>query len=100
MRKSTFHQRLREVAGNDRGAKTKLASKIGVSRQMLNKWLSGTSQPGVEMLPKIVAVTGVSYEWLVEGKGEKHGAKLPANINVVLPRGGSPGARPLFGSLP
>lgn len=89
MRKSTFHQRLGEVAGTDRGAKTKLASKIGVSRQTLNKWLSGASQPGLEMLPKIVSVTGVSYEWLVEGKGEKHGPKLPANINIILPKGGA-----------
>ena len=97
MRKSPINQRLREVAAKWKGSKAALARAIGVTPQKMNQWLSGAVKPTLEMLPKIVGVTGVSYEWLVEGKGEKHGAKHAANINVVLPRrtarsGGGPDA--------
>ena len=89
MRKSLINQRIREVAAKWKGSKAALARTIGVTPQKMNQWLSGAVKPTLEMLPKIVSVTGVSYDWLLTGKGEMHGAKLPANINVVLPRGGA-----------
>ena len=50
-----------------------LAQKTGISKNTLDKYLSGPKvQPGVENAVKIAQVLNVSVEYLVTGKNEKN----------------------------
>lgn len=49
-----------------------LASKTGISKNTLDKYLFGKkAQPGIENAFKIAQALGVSLEYLIEGKCEK-----------------------------
>ncbi len=82
MSREPFHRRLKELIGDEYGAKVRFARALSITPQHLNDWLSGRSKPGSEFLPRIVRVTGVSYEWLLEGKGEKVPAPSDSFLTV------------------
>ncbi len=75
-------QRLREIIGSEWGAQRKFAQRIGVSQTTIRRYLQG-AQPPASILAKIVNASGVSYEWLVEGKGSQYGKPPGPTIQVT-----------------
>lgn len=75
--KKEFATRMNEVA-DDLGIPEKgknrqktLGIKFSVSQEAARKWLAGEGFPSTEKSIEIAKVAGVSYEWLMTGRGAK-----------------------------
>jgi hypothetical protein len=52
-----------------RGRTTALATRYAVSRETSRKWLTGLAMPELERIIELAMHSGVSFEWLVTGRG-------------------------------
>lgn len=50
-------------------SQTELAEKLGLSRQAISKWETGTVIPAAENLSALAKLYNVSLDWLVNGEG-------------------------------
>lgn len=64
--------RIRQARLEAKLSQSQLAEKTGVHRSAVAQWeRSGGSRPTVDRLAQIATLTGVSYEWLATGRGER-----------------------------
>lgn len=98
--KGAFAARLREVCVGKglpagRGLQTELAKLFEVSPNAARKWVLGLAVPEMEMTIRIAKWGDVNIEWLLTGRGPKHGNKIPARALVVdeILRRGTPEER-------
>mgnify|MGYP001968438795 CR=1 FL=1 len=72
--KMNISDRIRQAIEHSGQSKSAIAKRCQVSPSAVTQWLSGeTKAPKAEKLLKLARATGVSYTWLVEGKGLMHG---------------------------
>ena len=81
--KGTFPDRVAEAARLAGGVVT-LATRTGLTRQVIGKYMRGESDPSRERLVALADAAGVSVEWLAAGRG-------PMRV------GGTPSAQPTHG---
>ena len=62
---TTNQERLNELFNSDPRNDTAIAEALGVSKQALSAWKTGTRSPGKKMLFKISETFDVSIEWLM-----------------------------------
>ena len=65
MKVATNQERLNELFDSDPRSDTAIAEALGVSKQALSAWKTGTRSPGKKMLFKISETFNVSLEWLM-----------------------------------
>lgn len=65
-----FRERLKQALGSQYGVKAKVAARSGISTAKLNSYLTG-SLPALDVGLRLAKASGVSVEWLVEGKGPR-----------------------------
>lgn len=70
MASESFADRLGQLIGEAKN-RNSFAAKCGVSDSLLRKYLAGGT-PGIDKAAQIADAAGVSLEWLVSGRGEKH----------------------------
>lgn len=63
-----FQERLYQMRRERGLSQEELANQVGVSRQAVQKWESGTSQPTLEKLTALARYFGVTLDWLVNGE--------------------------------
>lgn len=56
---------------------------FGVSQKAARKWLEGEGRPKGERAAEIAVRLGVSYDWLMTGKGNKHPEAIPSGQAVA-----------------
>lgn len=81
-----FHARLKKIIGEE--STNSFAKKCELSESLLRKYLSGESLPGIKALAAISKVSGVSYDWLVDGTGpmmKGEGSVSLAPVSESLP---------------
>ena len=85
--------RIRVARRDAKLTQTALAERVGVTPSAAAQWEhpNGTS-PGTPRLQEIAAATGVSFEWLATGRGER---RRFGHARVSLPGGCAIGARPV-----
>ncbi|RLA07686.1 MAG: hypothetical protein DRQ51_05300 [Gammaproteobacteria bacterium] len=62
-------QALKMYSGR-RTSKTVISKRFGVTRQALNRWMTGETMPHQARMPNIAETLGVSLAWLRDGTGE------------------------------
>ena len=72
----TFAEKLRMCRRQAGMSQEKLAEKLGVSRQAITKWETGTGMPDIENIMAISALFGISIDEL-----------LPAAVDVIFETG-------------
>lgn len=67
-----FGDRIRS-ARVDAGIKSQseLARRLGITRAAVSEWENGNSEPSAKQIRNISLLTGVSYEWLATGRGDR-----------------------------
>lgn len=74
MKVTTNQERLNELFESDSRSLTSIASSLGVSKQAISMWRSGSRSPKKSVLIKIAEMYNVSIEWLM-------GFDVPKNID-------------------
>lgn len=74
-----FSERLR-IALEDRSAYS-LSKSLNVSTSTAEKWLKGTSEPGLSNLCALAKSLGVSIQWLATGEGPMRTHPRPASTS-------------------
>lgn len=68
--KMSIQDRITQAIGQSGQSKSAIAKACGVQPSAVSQWLSGdTKAPTAERLLKLARATGVSYTWLIDGKG-------------------------------
>ena len=76
-----IQERIAQAVRESGISKSAIAKACGVKPSAVSQWLNGdTKAPTAERLLKLARVTGVSYTWLVEGKGS---SKTSIESNVM-----------------
>ena len=65
MKVATNQERLKELFDADPRSDTAIAEALGISKQALSAWKTGTRSPAKKMLFKISETFDVSLEWLM-----------------------------------
>lgn len=60
-------ERIIEVCGTRN--QTAIASRLGVSQNLVSMWMSGERNPSLKALEKIVNDACLTWDWLLEGRG-------------------------------
>lgn len=63
--KQCFCERLRELRLARKMSQSELADALGLSRSAVGMYEQGHREPDFEVLGKIVAFSGVSFDWLL-----------------------------------
>ena len=69
MNSDAFKDRFLESLGGEKAYS--FGKKSGIPGSLIQKYLSGTSLPGLDYLVKISEITGYNVDWLATGKGPK-----------------------------
>lgn len=77
----SLHERIREARKQLKASQEAFAAQLGVSRGAVAQWeMPAGTAPTVDNLAKIASLSGVAFEWLVTGRGQKiHGH--PAEVD-------------------
>lgn len=76
-----FQERLYQMRRERGLSQEDLANKVGVSRQAVQKWESGTSQPTLEKLTALARYFDVTLDWLVNGEESTDSQSAPVMVN-------------------
>jgi len=88
---SGFNERIKRLIGAA-GSQRKLAELFGVSAPTITGWAAG-SEPFDSTFQRIAERTGLSYEWLVDGKGDEKAEVAKITARAGMNRQPMPGAR-------
>jgi hypothetical protein len=97
--KALFAARLNELCSDaqmpSRGRQSALASLFKVTPNAARKWLLGIGLPEMDVAIAIAKWGDVNLEWLMTGRGPKHGTKVPTRALVLdeMLRKGTPEER-------
>lgn len=77
-------ERLQKALEHSGLSKSEVARRCGVSPASVTQWLNGdTKEPKADKIFKLAAAAGVSFEWLVTGKGQMLGAARQPDSNLA-----------------
>ena len=82
MKEATNQDRLNELFDEDPRSDTSIAADLGVSKQTVSAWRTGTRSPKKDMLVRIAEKYNVTIEWLMGFDVDKHGTR---QLPVVVP---------------
>ena len=82
-----FEERLNRLRKERGMSQEELAEIVGVSRQAVQKWESGASQPNMENLVAISAYFGVTLDYLLKGVESAPAGEAPQPQTVCVPMG-------------
>lgn len=77
-----FYQRLYELRKRAGLSQEELANLLGVTRQAVQKWETGTSRPDMDNLVSLARYFGVTLDWLVTEREEQKA--VPETARVVV----------------
>lgn len=89
--------RLKGIVGDEWGAVSRYAEKVGVPQQTLNNYLKGVRVPSVSSLAIIAEKEGLTLDWLITGEGPKY--KIPDLKKKRSPKK-APARIPILGRVP
>jgi len=72
----SLKERIRQVYRRNCNSIPEFATKIGVSKSSVDKWLSGQTEPRTDKLKKISDEFGVDLVWLQTGISETNGQEI------------------------
>jgi transcriptional regulator with XRE-family HTH domain len=86
--KGAFAARLNEVCSDmglpaERGRQTGLAKLFKLTPNAVRKWLLGEGLPEMEVAIAIAKWGGVNFDWLMTGRGVKHGVNVDTKAIVL-----------------
>ena len=82
-----FEQRLYRLRKERGISQEELADIVGVSRQAVQKWESGASQPNMDNLVAISTYFGVTLDYLLKGTQPPPAGDPPQTQTVYIPVG-------------
>jgi transcriptional regulator with XRE-family HTH domain len=72
-----FQHRLYQLRREHGLSQEKLAGRLGVTRQAVQKWEAGASRPDMDNLLLLAQTLDVSLDWLVTGREEAEAVRPP-----------------------
>ncbi len=73
LQNNTIGGRIKIARENLNLSKSKLSTKMHLSRSIFRQWERGISNPSTAHLVKLASILGVSFEWLVTGENSAKG---------------------------
>ncbi len=88
-----FQQRLYELRKQSGLSQEGLASLLGVTRQAVQKWESGSSRPDMDNLAALARYFNVSLDYLVTGRSAPHRLRRPRPSSTTTTPAGTMSTR-------
>lgn len=79
-----FKERLRELRNNENISQKNLATKLGISQQLVASWETGRSTPDTDMLVQLAHCFNVTTDYLLGLSNFKKQNSLSSNINDLI----------------